>query len=128
MATLNAAGIIVQDMARALEFYRLLGLEIPEGAEEDSHVEYTAPGGFRVMFDTTAVIESFDTEYARSPGNTVVFAFLCESPQAVDDLYDEVTALGHEGPRPPWDAFWGQRYATVRDPDGHLIDLFAPLD
>jgi len=27
----------------------------------------------------------------------------------------------------PWDAFWGQRYAIVRDPDGNGVDLFAPL-
>lgn len=25
-------------------------------------------------------------------------------------------------------AFWGQRYAVVRDPDGNDVDLFAPLD
>lgn len=30
-------------------------------------------------------------------------------------------------PHPPSDAFWGQRYATVHDPDGNPIDLFAPL-
>jgi len=23
---------------------------------------------------------------------------------------------------------WHQRYATIHDPDGHGIDLFAPLD
>ncbi|MFL6036949.1 MAG: glyoxalase, partial [Gaiellaceae bacterium] len=27
----------------------------------------------------------------------------------------------------PFDAFWGQRYATVVDPDGNAVDLFAPL-
>jgi hypothetical protein len=26
------------------------------------------------------------------------------------------------------DAFWGQRYATVLDPDGNPVDLFAPLE
>lgn len=25
----------------------------------------------------------------------------------------------------PWDAFWGQRYATVKDPDAYQIDIFA---
>jgi uncharacterized glyoxalase superfamily protein PhnB len=29
--------------------------------------------------------------------------------------------------RSPFDAFWGQRYATVLDPDGNTVDLFAPL-
>jgi hypothetical protein len=27
----------------------------------------------------------------------------------------------------PWDAFWGQRYAVVHDPDGNGVDLLAPL-
>jgi hypothetical protein len=27
----------------------------------------------------------------------------------------------------PWDAFWGMRYATVADPDGNGIDLYANL-
>jgi catechol 2,3-dioxygenase-like lactoylglutathione lyase family enzyme len=27
----------------------------------------------------------------------------------------------------PYDAFWGQRYANVADPDGNAVDLFAPL-
>ena len=31
------------------------------------------------------------------------------------------------GHHEPWDAFWGQRYATVLDPDGNSVDLFAAL-
>ena len=31
----------------------------------------------------------------------------------------------HEDPR---NAFWAQRYAQVREPDGHLVDLFADLE
>jgi uncharacterized glyoxalase superfamily protein PhnB len=27
----------------------------------------------------------------------------------------------------PYDAPWGQRYATVADPDGYRVDLFALL-
>ena len=29
--------------------------------------------------------------------------------------------------KPPWDAFWGHRYACVSDPGGNLVDLFAGL-
>jgi uncharacterized glyoxalase superfamily protein PhnB len=42
-------------------------------------------------------------------------------------MYDRVVAAGHHGKTAPWDAFWGQRYATVLDPDGNQVDLFAPL-
>jgi len=27
----------------------------------------------------------------------------------------------------PWDAFWGQRYALVEDPDGAHVSIFCPL-
>jgi len=46
----------------------------------------------------------------------------------VDRLYRELTAAGAHGYKEPWDAFWGQRYAQVHDPDGNVVDLFAPLD
>jgi uncharacterized glyoxalase superfamily protein PhnB len=45
----------------------------------------------------------------------------------VDRLYGALVDAGYEGHLEPWDAFWGQRYATVRDPDGNGVDLFAPL-
>jgi hypothetical protein len=27
----------------------------------------------------------------------------------------------------PYDAPWSQRYVSVLDPDGNMVDLFAPL-
>jgi uncharacterized glyoxalase superfamily protein PhnB len=54
-------------------------------------------------------------------------AFRCESPEEVDLLYRDLVAAGAEGHKEPWDAFWGQRYAQVRDPDGTIVDLFAPV-
>ena len=56
----------------------------------------------------------------------MALAFLCSGPADVDAKYDELAALGY-GHKGPWDAFWRQRYATVKDPDGNHIDLFAPL-
>jgi uncharacterized glyoxalase superfamily protein PhnB len=57
----------------------------------------------------------------------VSLAFRCADPAEVDRTYADLTAAGHSGHLEPWDAFWGQRYATVHDPDGNAVDLFAPL-
>jgi uncharacterized glyoxalase superfamily protein PhnB len=54
-------------------------------------------------------------------------AFLCDNPAEVDTLHAKITAAGFASHKEPWDAFWGQRYAQVVDPDGNLVDLFAPL-
>lgn len=60
--------------------------------------------------------------------DVVGLAFVCDSPAEVDALYRELVDAGHEGHLEPWDAVWGQRYATVHDPDGNAIELFAALE
>jgi uncharacterized glyoxalase superfamily protein PhnB len=127
-ARLDAIGVVVADMGPALAFYRRLGLEIPPDAEAEDHAEATLPGGLRLMWDTEQSIRSIDPSWTAPTGSPrVVLAFACESAGEVDRLYVELTEAGYPGQREPWDAFWGQRYATVGDPDGNAVDLFAWL-
>jgi uncharacterized glyoxalase superfamily protein PhnB len=121
---LDAIGIVSSDLARTRAFYRLLGIEFAEG---DDHVEATMPNGLRLMVDTESVIHSFDADWERATGNQVGLAFACDSPAEVDELYTQVVAAGFDGHKEPWDAFWGYRYAQLRDPDGVPVDLFAAL-
>jgi catechol 2,3-dioxygenase-like lactoylglutathione lyase family enzyme len=128
MPKLDAFGIVVSDMGRAVAFYRRLGLEFPEGAENEGHVEAELGGGVRYMIDTEEVMRMFDEEWRRpSDGHLVGGAFRCESPEEVDSVYADLLANGGSAYKQPWDAFWGQRYAQVRDPDGIVIDLYASL-
>ncbi|WP_055547911.1 VOC family protein [Streptomyces sp. NBRC 110028] len=116
----DALGLAVADMAASLAFYRLLGLDIPAGAETQPHAEATLPGGLRLMWDAA------ETPQPSGPGR-MALAFLCDGPAGVDATYAKLTEAGVTGSKEPWDAFWGQRYATVLDPDGNQVDLFAPL-
>ena len=125
---LDMIGIVVSDMARSLAFYRELGLDIPPSADTEGHVEVTLSGGMRLGWDTEEVIASFDDSFRPVAGaGRVGLAFLCDSPASVDATYASLTALGYLGHKAPWDAFWGQRYALVSDPDGTEVSLFAPL-
>ena len=124
MPQLDAIGIVSSDLSRSRAFYALLGVEVAEG---DDHVEATAPNGMRLMFDTESVIRSFRPEWTRETGNQVALAFACGNPAEVDETYARVVAAGFEGEKEPWDAFWGHRYAQLRDPDGVQVDLFAAL-
>lgn len=127
-AKFDALGIVVSDMPAALAFYRLLGLEFPDQPEVEGHIEATLPGGARLMLDTEEVMASFDPDFAPPTGpGRISLAFLCDAPAAVDALHNAAVAAGHASLRVPFDAFWGQRYATVLDPDGNSVDLFAPL-
>jgi catechol 2,3-dioxygenase-like lactoylglutathione lyase family enzyme len=124
---LDLVGIVVRDMRASLAFYRRLGLDIPDGAEEEPHAEARTPSGFRVAWDSAELIKQIDPTWTEPEGgHRIALAFLCPSPTDVDAKYEELADLGH-GHTEPWDAFWGQRYAIVKDPDGNSVDLFAPL-
>jgi len=121
-------GVVVSDMSRSVAFYRLLGLEFPDGVENESHVEAPLPGGMRYALDTEDVIRSFEPDWKRpTDGYAGGGAFRCKSPEEVDQVYRELLTAGGSAHKEPWDAFWGQRYAQVKDPDGTVIDLYALL-
>jgi uncharacterized glyoxalase superfamily protein PhnB len=124
----DAIGLVVADMAAALAFYRHVGLDIPTEADDAPHAEATLPGGLRLMFDTIATVHSFDPEWsAPSGGHRVALAFACDTPDEVDAAHAAAVTAGYRSHVDPWDAFWGQRYATILDPDDNPVDFFAPL-
>lgn len=125
---LNALSIIVDDMAASLAFYRGCGLEFSAEADDAPHAETTGAGGFRIMFDTVSSVASFDPEWTPATGGRrMSLAFECAGPDDVDARYADLTGSGYVGHLEPFDAFWGQRYATVADPDGNTVDFYAAL-
>ena len=52
--TSTVVEIVANDLQRSLDFYRLLGLAVPE--PEGPHVEVGLPGGSKLAFDTEDVI------------------------------------------------------------------------
>ncbi len=127
MAKPDLVGIVVKEMPRSLAFYRLLGLDIPAEADAEPHVEITLPGGFRIAWDTVEIVKGLLPDWREPSGHRMGLAFKCDSPGDVNRLYETLMKAGYRGLKPPWDAFWGQRYAIVVDPDGNLVDLFASL-
>ena len=121
--------LVVSDMEETLEFYRRLGLSIPEDAASEGHVAVDLPGGVKIQFDTEEIMRSFSdwTPPQRSGGHRVALAFECDSPSDVDAVFAELVESGAPSHLEPMDAFWGQRYATVLDPDSNPVDLFAPV-
>ncbi|WAZ24913.1 VOC family protein [Streptomyces cinnabarinus] len=124
---IDAIGLVVSDMAAAVTFYRRLGFAFPEGAESEPHAEAPLPGGLRLMLDTEEIVRSLTPDWQPPAGTRHSLALRCDDPAEVDTVYEELVGAGYHGEHKPWDAFWGQRYAVVHDPDGHGVDLFAPL-
>lgn len=121
---LDMVGIVVKDMKKSLDFYRVLGLVIPESANEEQHVE-VEQSGFRLAFDSQEIAKEVYGNWEEPTGHRIELAFSCESHDSLNELYAKIIHSGYDGHREPWDAVWGQRYAIVKDPDGNLISLFV---
>jgi catechol 2,3-dioxygenase-like lactoylglutathione lyase family enzyme len=124
---LYMVGVVVEDMARAVEFYRRLGVDVPEGSETKHHVEVKMSG--LTFFLTTKVINA-RWDPARtdaSGGYRMILEFYLETQQAVDDKYAEMIGYGYESHHPPFVTPFKIYFAFVNDPDGNTILLSGEL-
>lgn len=122
---LDAIGLVASDLQRTVTFYRALGCDLGN-PDAEGHLEIDL-GGFRLMIDTEEIMRSFDPDWRAAGSGRVTLAAQCETPAEVDRLHAELSRLGAGSHLAPFDAFWGQRYATVLDPDGIRVDLYAAL-
>ncbi|MFL6143047.1 MAG: VOC family protein [Labedaea sp.] len=120
--------LVVSDAAEAIRFYRAAF-----GADE--LVRNLAPDG-RIMHcellmfgGRLLVIDDFDEDHVRSPcalGGTTVRLHLYVPD--VDAVFRRALDSGAAEVVAPADAFWGDRYAIVRDPLGHQWSLATPKE
>ena len=117
-------GVVVSDMPRALEFYRRLGVEIPDGSDGLGHVEVKMSG---LTFFLTTKEANHRWDPARheisGDGYRIILEFLLGTADALDAKYDELTAYGYGGHCAPYDVTPDTRFAMVDDPDGNTILL-----
>lgn len=124
-AQLKMVGLMAEDMARSLAFYRRLGLEIPEGAEEREHVEVEIGGGM-VLFWDAVFADTYDPEREKAGGGyRILPEFFVGSREAVNATYEELVAGGHHGHKVPFETHFGAYMAMVDDPDGNTVLLTA---
>jgi uncharacterized glyoxalase superfamily protein PhnB len=125
---LDMIGLTVRNLEASLRFYRLVGLFIPEGMESEPYVEIITPNGYRISWNTVELMKQLDPNWQEPVGQRMTLAFKCSSVAGVDSLFAQLVDAGYAAHREPWDAFWGQRYASIIDPDGNIVDLFCPLE
>ena len=127
MMKIDAVGVTSSDLKKTVAFYTLLGFEFGEVKEGEDHVEPKASNGSpRLMIDSKELITDLIGEKPK-PGNASTFAIGYDLAQEVDEVARKVKEAGFVLIKEPWDAFWGQRYAVVQDPDGYKVDLYAGL-
>ena len=127
MPKFDMLGLVTANMDEAIRFYNLLGWAFQPAEDGGPYTEITLEGGLRISLNKLEMIKEIDPDWVPPVGYRMGVAFLCDSRADVDEKFKSVLAAGFEGHKAPWDAFWGQRYAQVIDPDGNIVDLFAPL-
>lgn len=127
---LHMVNVFVSDMAVSLDFYRRLGVAVPDDQHStDAHVALRMPGGLSLELDTEESVRLWHAAARTDPASVgVVIGFSFGTREEVDARYEELTGAGYRGRQPPFDAFWGARYAIVSDPDDNDIGLMSPID
>ena len=127
---LHMLNLVVGDVEASAEFYRRLGAAGPGSVTATGgHAQLRMPGGFSLELDDAESARLWHAAFRSDPASvTVVIGFALPSREAVDERYAELTSAGYQGRQPPFDAFWGARYAIVADPDGNDVGLMSPVD
>ena len=126
---LDQCNIVVKDMAAMVEFYERLGCPIAalDPLWDRHHRTVSSGGGLDFDLDSEAFASQWNS--GRPAGKTgPVIGFRVADRDAVDTTYSKLTGAGYTGEQPPYDAFWGARYAIVADPDGNSVGLMSPSD
>src|SRR5829696_591124 len=99
------------------DFYGRLGLSF-EGASPEWAPHHRNTGkqhGLDFDLDSPAFASTWNRGWRGGTG--IVLGFRVAERVEVDRVYDELTGAGYAGQQPPYDAFWGSRYAVLSDPD-----------
>jgi uncharacterized glyoxalase superfamily protein PhnB len=129
-ARFSQINLVVRDMAASLAFYRRLGLDLPASAVWESggaghHAKAVTEGGVDLEFDSHKLARVYNRGFAAERGR-VVIGVEVEARDDVDALWTRLLEDGVQGLQPPYDTFWGSRYAIVEDPDGNPVGLMSP--
>lgn len=128
-------GLVVQDMGKSLEFYRRLGLAIPEGSEGQTHVEVKMGNGLTFFLDSRP--SRWDPGFVRrdapwrmeaADDYRSILEFYLKTRDGVNAKYTELTGFGYQSHRAPYETSFGMYFAMITDPDGYTILLSGDLE
>jgi uncharacterized glyoxalase superfamily protein PhnB len=129
-AVLDLIDLVVGDMRASADFYNRLGAEVATGEGTSFHANCQLGNDFTLSLDTEKFAALWNKGW-RGRTDTVgraVLGFKVETRDDVDATYADMTGAGYRGLNPPYDAFWGARYAIIEDPNGIAVGLMSPID
>ncbi|HEY3181139.1 MAG TPA: VOC family protein [Casimicrobiaceae bacterium] len=116
---------LVSDFPPVLHFYRdVLGLKLAVDVP-GVYAEFETPGGRLAFYRSDLMAEVLGAPVATHIGDDCV---ICLRVENVDAAAARVKLAGNALLTPPHDqTAWSQRVAHLKDPAGHLVELWSPL-
>lgn len=116
------ARIVSNDVPRLAEFYRQLTGISPVGNED--YVAFATTAGTLALSSVRAVARYNAAAAVAGSNRSVIIEFEVTD---VDRERSRLSTLVQEFTLEPTDQPWGNRSMLFRDPDGNLINFFAPI-
>jgi predicted enzyme related to lactoylglutathione lyase len=112
---ISAVTLATHDMARAVQFYRMLGFAVVSGGAAAGFTSFRSGDNFLNL-----ILQPPDRQW--SWWGRLIFY-----DSDVDALYARIIAAGGQPAAAPRDADWGERFFHITDPDGHELSFAWPL-
>ena len=122
---LDGFGLLVEDMARMIRFYRdVLGFEIKE--DEDTSNVYLVKDGTLFLLYGRKDFEKMTGrryEYIKGLNGHFEIALYVDTCEQVDEAFNKAIENGATEVLKPELEPWGQRTCYIGDPEGNLIEI-----
>ncbi len=119
---LASVRIVTDDVKRLVDFYQAVTRIAPTVYSED-FAEFVAPA-CRLAIGSARAVARFQAGAARGGANaSVIIEFRADD---VDAEYQRLQGVIGEVVQAPTTMPWGNRSLLFRDPDGNLVNVFAP--
>ena len=109
---ISAVTMFVSEMDRAVDFYESLGFKVCHGGRGEPFTSFRAGPCYINLAAGTPTSSLW--------GRVIIYV------SDVDAMYTRALDAGHIAETTPEDAFWGERYFHLRDPDGNEISFARP--
>ena len=113
--SISAITLSTHDMARAVQFYTLLGFALVFGGEDAGFTSFRAGSGYLNL-----IAQPEQRQWAWW-GRVIFYV------SDVDELHARAVENGIRPDTTPRDAAWGERFFHLTDPDGHELSFARPL-
>jgi catechol 2,3-dioxygenase-like lactoylglutathione lyase family enzyme len=110
----------VRDLRRSIDFYRLLGLKVPDPSPDRPMTLLRMDSGVSIVIGEGLGAGSDPTWIRPESGYQVFLEFFVGGDATVDAKWEELTAAGYHGRKAPSKGL-GPYGALIDDPDGNVI-------